>query len=141
LLAALNGDGPLLALDVCNTAAPAIAEEIGARVGVTVWRVSLRNRNPRGTPDTWERDVLQQFASRLAAGEPPATIEASVQTDAGFRYMAAIPMAPLCAQCHGGAIAPEVAARIAALYPQDRATGFTPGELRGAVSVTWPAAR
>ncbi len=138
LMGALKAGGPLLALDVCQKAAPAIAQEVGARAGATIWRTSLKARNPRGTPDAWERSVLQRFAARRAAGEDPATIETSAQTATGFRYMKAIPMAEPCAQCHGTNVAPEVAAKIAALYPQDQATGFVPGELRGAVSITWP---
>ena len=139
LVGALKTGGPLLALDVCQKAAPAIAQEVGARAGATIWRTSLKARNPRGTPDAWERTVLEQFAARRAAGENPSTIEASAQTATGFRYMKAIPMAAEpCGQCHGTNVAPEVAAKIAALYPQDRATGFVPGELRGAVSITWP---
>jgi hypothetical protein len=141
LMGALKAGGPLLALDVCQKAAPAIAQEVGARAGATVWRTSLKARNPRGTPDAWERLVLEQFDARRAAGEDPTTIEASARTATGFRYMKAIPMAEPCAQCHGAIVAPEVAAKIAALYPQDRATGFAPGTLRGAVSITWPASR
>jgi hypothetical protein len=141
LMGALNTGGPLLALDVCQKAAPAIAQDIGGKAGVTIWRTSLKNRNPRGTPDAWERATLEQFDARRAAGEDAATIEASAQTPSGFRYMKAIPMAAPCAQCHGVSVAPDVAAKIAALYPTDKATGFKPGELRGAVSITWPAAR
>jgi hypothetical protein len=32
-----------------------------------------------------------------------------------------------------------VAAAIAREYPEDHATGFAPGELRGAISIIWPA--
>jgi len=141
LMGALNSGGPLQALDVCQKAAPAIAQEIGTREGATIWRTSLRNRSPRGTPDARERATLEQFDARRTAGEDPATIEASTQTASGFRFMKAIPMGAPCAQCHGVSVAPDVAAKIAALYPQDRATGYKPGELRGAVSVTWPAVR
>ena len=139
---ALKSGGPLLALDVCQKAAPAIAQEVGAHAGATIWRTSLKPRNPRGTPDAWERSVLEQFAARRAAGEDAATIEASTRTATGFRYMKAIPMAAEpCGLCHGTNVAPAVAAKIAALYPQDRATGFVPGELRGAVLITWPLPR
>jgi hypothetical protein len=141
LMGALKTGGPLLALEVCQKAAPAIAQEVGGRVGASVWRTSLKARNPRGAPDAWERTVLEQFDARRAAGEDPATIEASARTAAGFRYMKAIPMAEPCAQCHGTNVASEIAAKIATLYPQDRAIGFAPGTLRGAVSITWPASR
>lgn len=142
LVTALTSGGPLLALPVCKEAAPAIAAEMGARTGAKIWRVSLRTRNPRGEPDAWERATLEQFNARRAAGEDPAGIEAFTRDASGVRYMKAIPMAAQpCALCHGETVAPEVAARIAELYPQDRATGFRPGELRGAVSVSWPGAK
>ena len=80
LTSALNTGGPLLALDVCQKVAPAIAQDIGSKTGVTIWRTSLKNRNPRGTPDAWERATLEQFDARRAAGEDASTIEATAQT-------------------------------------------------------------
>jgi hypothetical protein len=53
------------------------------------------------------------------------------------RWMKPIMTAPLCLTCHGDALDPELAAVIAERYPADRATGFTPGELRGAFYVVW----
>ena len=41
----------------------------------------------------------------------------------------------LCLQCHGEAIAPPVAEKISALYPDDKATGFREGDIRGAFVV------
>jgi hypothetical protein len=46
--------------------------------------------------------------------------------------MKAIPTAPLCLTCHGTAIEPRLQAELTALYPQDLATGYQAGELRGA---------
>lgn len=43
-----------------------------------------------------------------------------------------------CLSCHG--TDPDVATSIAALYPKDKATGFRPGELRGAMLVRWTSA-
>ena len=42
----------------------------------------------------------------------------------------------LCLGCHGKSIAPEVKAKLAELYPEDKATGFSEGDLRGAFVVT-----
>jgi hypothetical protein len=38
--------------------------------------------------------------------------------------------------CHGELIATDVLQKIRAVYPLDQATGFKPGDLRGAFSVT-----
>ena len=43
LVSALKAGGPLLALDVGQKAAPAIAQEVGA--GATIWRTSLKARH------------------------------------------------------------------------------------------------
>ena len=50
--------------------------------------------------------------------------------------MKAIPTGGLCLQCHGTAIAPPVAEKLAELYPGDKATGFEQGDLRGAFVIT-----
>lgn len=59
--------------------------------------------------------------------------------DGRIGYVEAIEVAPLCVVCHGEALAPELAAQIAAHYPQDRATGFAAGDFRGVFWVEYPA--
>lgn len=142
LTAAMQAGGPLEAIEVCNTKAPAIADEISAQQGMEVSRVSERNRNPANAPSPWQAAVLNEFESRKAAGEDPTTLtwQEIAETDAGreFRFMKAIPTAPVCLACHGEAIAPPVAEKLAMLYPEDKATGFREGDLRGAFAVTKP---
>jgi hypothetical protein len=49
----------------------------------------------------------------------------------------------LCVNCHGprDALAPGVAEILDAEYPDDRATGYRPGDLRGLVRVSIPRER
>ncbi len=140
LQAAMAAGGPLAAIDTCHGKAMAVAVEQSESSGWDVGRTSLRVRNPDNAPDAWERSVLESFEQRIAAGESPATLTAQKTVKVGdhhyFRYMKAIPTAEMCTMCHGKAIAPEVAAKIGELYPDDRATGFAPGELRGAFTLT-----
>jgi len=142
---ALQAGGPVAAIDVCRTRAPAIAAQLSQESGAQVGRTALRVRNPANAPDELERKVLQQFKDELAAAKspPPSPPEAvfELRTPQGveYRYMRAIPLQPPCVLCHGKAIAPDVAAAIQRHYPEDAATGFEPGELRGAVTVRWPA--
>lgn len=132
--------GPVNAIGICSDRAPAIAAALGERKGIDIGRTSLRVRNPANTPDVWEKAVLEEFEQRKLAGEDQATIEffaTAEQADRTvFRYMKAIPTAELCVVCHGTEIAPDVAARLDELYPQDQARGFQPGDLRGAFTIS-----
>ena len=132
--------GPVNAISVCKDRAPAIAAALGERHGLDIGRTSLRVRNPANTPDVWEKGVLEDFEQRKLAGEDPAGMEyytAAEQADRTlFRYMKAIPTAELCVACHGAEIPPDVAAKLEVLYPQDKARGFRPGDIRGAFTIT-----
>lgn len=141
LVAALESGGPVAAIDACRQAAPTIAAEQSAAHGLRVGRTALKVRNVANEPDAWEVKVLEDFAAKMKAGAAPATLEVSETVAVGgekyFRYMKAIPMeAKPCALCHGTEVKAEVAAEIAKRYPQDKAVGFVPGELRGAFTVT-----
>lgn len=136
--------GPEGAIAVCREQAPALARAASEQTGWTVRRVSLRNRNPKAVPDAWERAALEDFDRRAAAKESAATLErAEITQENGQpvqRYMRALPTLPLCTQCHGAAdkLSPAVAARLKALYPDDRATGYAVGDIRGAMTLRRP---
>jgi len=141
LAAALAEGGPTAAIDVCRVAAPAIADSAAASHGLILARTALRVRNPDNAPDAFEREVLERFAAAASAGEALETLEhATVIEDAAgvreFRFMKAIPMQEQpCTVCHGTRIPEEVVAHLASAYPDDAATGFSAGDLRGAFSV------
>ena len=143
LKSAMAVGGPTAAIEVCEIAAPAIAADASEDRGWTVGRTSLKLRNPANAPDAWELSVLRDFEARKAAGEDPAGIDRAEFVVRGgqrtFRYMKAIGTQAVCTVCHGTAIAPEVAAALDALYPEDRARGFEVGDIRGAFSITQPA--
>jgi hypothetical protein len=139
--AALKAGGPENALQVCNAKAPAIAAELSRQHTMKVARTSLRLRNPNNLPDAWETKVLKDFEARKTRGEDAAKLEyAEIVTTGGkreFRYMKAIAIAPdaPCLACHGGNLDPKVSAKLKELYPQDKATGFKTGDLRGAFTL------
>lgn len=135
LEAAMQNGGPVAALGVCRLKAPEISARISAEGNLDVRRTSLKPRNPLNAPNAWQAEVLRAFESRKAAGEDPSTLSYSALVAGEFRYMKAIPTAPVCLACHGEALAPDLAAKLAELYPHDRATGFRLGDLRGAFVV------
>ena len=142
LRSAMEVGGPSAAIEVCKLAAPEIAAEASEARGWRIGRTSLKLRNPANAPDTWELAVLRDFEARRAAGEHPAGIDRAAFVVSGgkrtFRYVKAIGTQPMCTVCHGANIAPEVAAALDALYPEDRARGFEVGDIRGAFSITQP---
>jgi len=142
LMGAMKGDGPVKAIEVCSVAAPAIAKEASAD-GWTVKRTALKLRNAKAAPDAWEKQTLETFEAEKAKGADVTKLERAEIVDAGgvrtFRYMKAIPTAAEpCLACHGGSIAEPVKAKIAELYPQDQATGFKAGDIRGAFTLSKP---
>ena len=141
LVAAIKAGGAVAAVGVCRTIAPAIAEDKSRTYRVKVGRTSLKVRNPANAPDEFERQVLEEFVRKIDAGADPASLEHAETVAQGdervFRYMKAIPTAAEpCLTCHGSSLRPELKAEILRLYPNDQATGFKPGELRGAFTVT-----
>ncbi len=144
LTAEIEKGGPEGAIGACRDKAPQIAKAASEETGWSIRRVSLRNRNPKAVPDAWERATLEDFDRRAAAGEAPAPIEkGEVVTDGGqkaYRYMKALPTMELCLKCHGPAesLSPAVREKLAALYPDDKAVGYTVGKIRGALTMRKP---
>ena len=100
-----------------------------------------RQRAERGTPDEWEAKVLADFDKRAAAGEKRETMEVG-EIVAGkegkvFRYMKALPVQEACLNCHGdtASLNTELKTKLANLYPNDKATGYKIGDIRGALTV------
>lgn len=145
LLAALQEEigksGPEGAIPVCKDMAPKMAGEIAAQTGWKIRRVSLKARNEaRATPDAWEKAALEDFDKRAAAGEPPAQLEKGGKVGDEYRYVKALPVQPLCLSCHGPVdqLSPAVKSALEQHYPNDRATGYSVGQIRGAISVRKP---
>ena len=136
LKGAMQTGGPVAAIAVCNSRAMPITVQIAADHGMILSRVSLKNRNPENAPKAWQTRVLENFENQKLAGKDLESLAWSetTSTDDGreFRFMKAIPTTGVCLQCHGTILAPEVSSMLAELYPEDRATGFNEGDIRGA---------
>jgi len=116
--------GPGNAVGVCNVEAPLIASGINAEFGVRIGRTSHKLRNPENAPPNWMSSVVSEKRAEPAAFVGP---------DGSLGAVYPIRLAATCLLCHGDpeTIIPEAKARIAEFYPDDRATGFAAGDLRG----------
>lgn len=124
LTTALGEEGAARALAVCNVEAPQLAAAVADEEGVKVGRTSHKLRNPKNAPRDYMVPVVEaRYAEPVLYQGPEGTIA----------LMSPIKTGAMCLTCHGeGAqIAPEVSEQLATLYPEDQATGFVEGELRG----------
>ena len=132
------------AVDACSDKAPKMAAAASQSTDWAIRRVSLKNRNPKATPDAWEQEALLDFDKRALAGENPAALEKAEFVNEGgtrtLRYIKALPTQGLCLNCHGTPenVSPEVKAQIAKTYPHDLAIGYREGQVRGALTVKRP---
>ena len=140
LKGAMKAGGAIAAIGVCNTQAMPITARVSADRGMTLSRVSLKNRNPANAANDWQSVVLEDFEKKKLAGKDITKLAWSETVKVGdgqeFRFMKAIPTGEVCLKCHGTQIAPEVSQVLASLYPEDRATGYKEGDIRGAFVVT-----
>ena len=120
-------EGPVAAIDACRVEAPRLAQEF-SNTEIRVGRTSHRLRNPANAPAPWMRAFLAEFQALEAAPNQSRTVSLG-NRETG--YVEAIYTQPLCLTCHGEQVAPSLLEKIRAVYPEDEATGFKVGELRG----------
>jgi len=121
--------GPVSAIRVCRKEAPVIAKELGETHRVELGRTSHRLRNAANAPRPWAADYLLASAGKKAGEVDPVVF------DLGDRLgmLRPIGVMPACTRCHGAVegIDQDVRREIERSYPNDQATGFSPGDLRG----------
>lgn len=139
LVTSMQQDGPVAAIAVCQQIAPSIAANLSDESAMQIRRTSLKFRNPNNLPDAWEQKVLERFEMQQTKGDAIPTLEFSEVVDEDgvmtFRMMKAIGIEPVCLTCHGSQLSNDVSNQLKQLYPEDTATGYVVGDVRGAFSV------
>ncbi len=126
----VEADGFPAAVDVCHDEAGPITEDVGDEFDVRIGRVSDRLRNPDNTGPDWVWPMIEE------AQQQPRYAD-----DDEFRAVKPIELAAPCANCHGDTdeLADGVPEILAERYPDDQATGYSEGDLRGWVWVEVPS--
>lgn len=144
LAEAISKEGPAKALSVCSEKAPQIAKDVAAAHGVTLRRATNKPRNPKNSADEIEKAAMEVFLAALENQENPNP-QVITHADGSRDFLAPIVLGnPLCLQCHGTPgkdIGPENLAAIKKIYPEDKATGYQLGDLRGLWRITFPASK
>ena len=142
LIEQIQTGGVIQAVAVCSDTAQLLTNEFGVERGVFIKRVSMKNRNKNNYPDDFEKRTLNKFELLKQNNELNNETEyAEIITEGDYkylRYLKPILVQAECLNCHGNQtdMMPEVNNLIVEEYPQDKATGYKVGDLRGAVSIT-----
>ena len=135
---AMKQGGPKLAVEVCRSDAKALAVRAGAQSTTRVGRGSLRLRSAANAPPPWVDGWLKAQGER-SAGD----VKGVREVQGGVAHvLRPIAVEGVCLTCHGepASLAPEVREALRAAYPDDRATGYKVGDLRGALWAEAPVA-
>lgn len=132
LQAAMKAGGPANAVAFCASRAQVLMDSMSQAHGVQIRRATMRPRNAVDRATAREELALEFYAQRQLASD---SLLPTVEVDNGVvHYFRPIVLGRPCLACHGTPnkhIAPETAAVIAAAYPNDQATGYAEGDLRG----------
>jgi len=145
LMTAMKAGGAVNALEVCKVRAPEIAAAHTAGGVWSIARVTDRYRNLDNKATEAQMTILARFADTTQPGNTFAQWKVDSLGDSSYCFYQAIRTGDLCLNCHGPVdkLAPGVKEKLAELYPDDLATGYASGDLRGMFVVTmkWPAAK
>ncbi len=141
LMNQVKTNGFASAVKVCSDTARVLTSNFGMQRGIFIKRVSFKNRNKNDYPDEFESKVIKQFEQMKEEGKLDKTTEYFEVVKEGefkyLRYVKPIIVEAPCLNCHGSSdvIPKEVKEILSKKYPDDKATGYVVGDLRGAVSV------
>ena len=137
---AIAAGGPVAAIEVCSQKAGGLLENEAAARNVGLVRISDRPRNPAHAAGPDDLAAMETFRAALESGAQPEPAFLARSDGSAIVHLPILVHLPLCLQCHGGPsdIAAGTREALARLYPEDRATGYKLGDLRGAWRVTLP---
>ncbi len=117
---------PAHAVEVCNTKAMKITKDAELK-GITVGRVSLKNRNPDNYPKDWMKAFIDKYHQKKV--KKPYVVLDIGKNKKGI--LMPIKTGGLCLKCHGSHVDPKTSSKISELYPKDKALGYKAGQIRG----------
>ncbi len=136
---ALQTGGVENAVEFCKLNAMPLVDSLSNQFDVVIKRVSLKARNPDDKPNYLEKELLEAYAFQWKDSIP---LKPNVQALEENRYLFTKPILvenALCLSCHGtynNGLLKETDDFIKSKYPDDLATGYQIGDLRGIWSIT-----
>lgn len=116
-------------------------EELNKTLGdsISIKRISLNNRNPNSYPFEDEKKILEAFDLLEKSNSFLPKEITQLTSDGNYKvYIPSTMSSKSCKSCHGdkNKTNEEVRKFLQEKYPNDKAFGFSSGQVRGAVVVT-----
>lgn len=124
LMETMGMGGPEAAITVCQKEALQLTQSVGDEYSLKIGRTGVRLRNPKNQAPEWAQTYTEaQHAEPVFA----------MLSDGSAAALLPIKLKAACLMCHGpkDQLAPVIQTKLASLYPNDEATGFQEGDLRG----------
>lgn len=132
LIGAIQEKGTEGALEFCNIRAIPLTDSMAVELQAHIKRVTDQPRNPDNLANELELEYIRSAKSDLSEGNE-VTPAIHYTNGKVFGYYPIITN-QLCMQCHGNTnsqINQATLEKLKTLYPDDQATGYDVGELRG----------
>lgn len=133
LKAAMQRGGVKEAVSYCNVNAYPLTDSVGEQFGAQLMRVAEKYRNSENALTDFDAEI---FAQMKAGKQKVLKLH-----EGNAVFYKRIDLAPQCLSCHGEPgkdIATADYDLIKEKYPEDKAVGFKPGDLRGMWKITFP---
>ncbi len=136
----MSKGGVMDALKFCSDEAYSLTSDVNKKMaaGVTLKRISSKQRNPANAPKENEAKILETFESLKALNVVMPEYLVEKVADKTYKYYKPITMNnEVCLKCHGK-ISDDIDLKreITKVYPLDKAFDYKMNDLRGAVVVT-----
>jgi hypothetical protein len=132
LTTAINAKGTAYAVEFCNVQAIPITDSMANILEASLKRVTDKTRNPKNQANEDELAFIKKMKEEMQAGMAPEPLV----TELNGKMVGYYPIVTnaLCVKCHGNKdvdIEQPTFRKIKALYPSDKALGYSVNNLRG----------
>lgn len=132
----MQTNGAMGALRFCSQHALVLTEQVAKESKTSIKRISINHRNPVNKTNKDETALLNEWDKLVKNAQPlPAQTLVKVSDSTTMYYKPIVINNEACLKCHGN-VEGELAKAIHTTYPEDKATGYKMGDLRGMIAVT-----
>jgi len=138
LMGTIQSKGTEEAVTFCNVKAFPLTDSMAVVHKAIIKRVSDKPRNLNNAASLKEIDHIKKFKREIASGQKMVPIIEPLDNDS-IQFYYPIITNKMCLQCHGEPnkdIKPAVFEKLTALYPEDKAVGYSEDQVRGIWSIT-----